>query len=395
MEKIFIDVTQSCRSSNNSGIQVVTRNIFREFKSIHETVPIIWDNQLCKYACLNKRELRNLQNPFSRNYKSKARPNKQENPFYKEFFYSILRIRKCINFYSKEKENDFLIFPEVFRDKRVKHLLNLLPQDFKRVGLFHDANVLRDTSKTPDARSKNFKAYLQVLASCDFISCVSNESQEAFFKHTSKRKVYQVTKVHLLPVEKPAFEKIFPATQNPLIICVSTLGYNKNHITFLKAAEQLWNEKLKFTIELVGQADPSWTPQIIKRIEYLQEKGRPIKWLQHVDQETLETKYASCLFTVYPSLYEGYGLPILESLIRGKPCICGMNGALGEVSKGGGCYNVANQEDINELSNAIRTLLTNKSILKKLIKETTLRNFGNWRGYSEKLLSFFQQNVRI
>jgi len=389
VEKIFIDVTQSCRSSNNSGIQVVTRNIFREIKTIHNIVPVIWDNQLCKYAHLNKRELRNLQNPFSQNYKPKARPNKEENPFYKELFYSILRIRKCINFYSKEKKNDFIVFPEVFRDKRVKHLLNLLPPDFKRVGLFHDANVLRDTSKTPDARSKNFKEYLQILATCDFISCVSNESQEAFFKHTSKRKVSQITKVHHLPMEKPSLQKSFPATKNPLIICVSTLAYNKNHLTFLKAAEQLWNEKLKFTIELVGQADPSWSPQIIKIIECLQKKGRPIKWLQHVDQETLEIKYARCLFTVYPSLYEGFGLPILESLIRGKPCICGMNGALGEVSKGGGCYNITNQEDINELTNAIRKLLTNKSFLEKLIREATLRKFDNWRGYSHNLLSFF------
>ncbi|MDA8775590.1 glycosyltransferase [Opitutales bacterium] len=395
MEKIYIDVTQSCRSSNNSGIQVVTRNIFREFKSIQDTVPIIWDNHLCKYAYLNKKELRNLQNPFPRNYKSKARPNKQENPFYKELINSILRIRKSINFYSQKKENDFIVLPEVFRDKRVKHLLNLLPPGFKKVGLFYDANVLRDTSNIPDARSKNFKEYLQILATCDFISCISNESQEAFFKHAPKRKVSQVTEVHYLPVEKPSFEKSFPATNYPLILCVSTLGYNKNHLTFLKAAEQLWNEKLKFTIELVGQADPSWSPQILKLIEYLQKKGRPITWLQHVDQETLEIKYARCLFTVYPSLFEGFGLPILESLIRGKPCICGKNGALGEVSKGGGCYNIANQEDINELTNAIRKLLTKKSLLEKLIKEATLRKFDNWKDYSHNLLSFFQQTVGL
>ena len=120
MGKIFIDVTQSCRSSNNSGIQVVTRNLYKEIKSIHETVPIIWDNQLCKYAHLNQKELNNLQNPFSRKYKPKSRPNKQENPFYKEIYYSILRSRKCINFFSEEKKNDLIVLPEVFRDKRVK-----------------------------------------------------------------------------------------------------------------------------------------------------------------------------------------------------------------------------------------------------------------------------------
>jgi len=393
MEKIFIDVTQSCRSSNNSGIQVVTRNLFREIKAIHDVVPIIWDNQLSKYAYLNKRELRNLTNPFPQNYKPKARPNKQENPLHKELFYSFFRIKRCINFDRKEYKNDSLFFPEVFRDKRVKYLPKVLKTSLKKVALFHDANVLRNELTTPPARSNNFKAYLQVLAQCDSISFISIESQNAFFKHTSKRKVSQVTKVHYLPVEKPAFEKSFPGTQNPLIICVSTLGYNKNHITFLKAAEQLWNEKLKFKIELIGQSDPSWTPKVLNLIKTLQKKNRPLRWLQHIDQKTLEIKYSHSLFTVYPSLYEGFGLPILESLIRGKPCICGMNGALGEVSNGGGCFTVANQKSIKQLADAIRELLCNDSILEKLIKETSLRKYENWKSYSRKLISFFQQSI--
>jgi len=45
----------------------------------------------------------------------------------------------------------------------------------------------------------------------------------------------------------------------------------------------------------------------------------------------------NALFTVYPSLMEGFGIPILESLWHGKPCVCGGNGALGEVARGGGC----------------------------------------------------------
>ena len=194
-------------------------------------------------------------------------------------------------------------------------------------------------------------------------------------------------------MEKPEFKKSFLATELPLIICVSTLGYNKNHITFLKAADQLWNEQLKFTIELVGQADPSWTPQIVEHIKCLKKKGRPIKWLQHVDQETLETKYSRCLFTVYPSLYEGYGLPILESLIRGKPCICGMNGALGEVSSGGGCLNIEDQRNIEQIANAMRKLLTNPSLLMKLAKQAYLRDYGNWKDYTTELYAFFNQKT--
>ena len=393
MEKLFIDVTQSCRSSNNSGIQVVTRNLFREIKSLHKPIPIIWDNRLCKFAFLSKKELLNLENPFNNTYKPKSRPNKQENPFYKELLSSIFRVKRCLDLNKKSSGNDMILFPEVFRDKRVKYLPRLLHSEFRKVGLFHDANVLRNPSKTPDARSRNFKDYLKVMANIDIISCVSTESHNAFIKHTINRKKSQITKVHHLPVEKPCIKKNVKKPDTPLIICVSTLGYNKNHLTLLNAAERLWDEKLNFSIELIGQADTSWTPKVIDTIEKLKKKQRAIKWLQHIDQDTLESKYSECLFTVYPSLYEGFGLPILESLIRGKPCICGKNGALGEVSSGGGCLTLDDQSDVKELLDGIRALLTNAPLRKKLHKETQQRNYGNWKNYATELISFFRQGI--
>jgi len=67
----------------------------------------------------------------------------------------------------------------------------------------------------------------------------------------------------------------------------------------------------------------------------LQSLGRPIRWLKHVDDRTLHQAYRECLFTVYPSLMEGFGIPILESLWHGNRCVCGGNGALGEVARGG------------------------------------------------------------
>ena len=115
-----------------------------------------------------------------------------------------------------------------------------------------------------------------------------------------------------------------------------------------------------------------------------------IKWLMHVDQDTLEEKYSDCSFTIYPSLFEGYGLPVLESLIRKKPCICGKDGALGEVSQGGGCLTLENQKDPEQLAQAIRQLLSNTSLLKSLAEEARNRNFITWKSYAKNLFSFFQ-----
>jgi hypothetical protein len=122
---IFIDVTQSCRSSNNSGIQVVTRNLFREIDSKKEVTPLAWDNFIKRYTRLDNREIKNLNNPFHKNYQPRERPNKQENPVHKELLKSILRLKRIQNFKKEVTAKNLFIFPEVFRDNRVIELPKL------------------------------------------------------------------------------------------------------------------------------------------------------------------------------------------------------------------------------------------------------------------------------
>lgn len=393
MGKILIDVTQSSRSSNNSGIQVVTRNLFREIKSFHEIIPIIWDDKICRYSQLSMHEHQNLTNPFSSGYLAKARPNKEENPFLKELLKTILRLNKIINFHHYNSKSDFIFFPEVFRDKRVKYIHKLIDSTMKKVGIFYDANVLRNPDFTPIARTKNFKNYLEIISSFNAISCISNESKQTFEKLCFDGRKQSHLNVKHLPVEKPKGNYLKIEQKIPLILCISTLAYNKNHLTLLKAVERLWASGLTFELELIGQYDPSWSHKVLEHLNILQNKQRPIRWLKHIDQEILEKKYSTCSFTVYPSLYEGFGLPILESLSRSKPCICGSNGAIGEVSKGGGCINLSNQENVEEVSNAIRNLLLNPSKLNQLILEANGRNYGNWKEYTINLLEFFYKHT--
>lgn len=54
----------------------------------------------------------------------------------------------------------------------------------------------------------------------------------------------------------------------------------------------------------------------------------------HVSDETLAWLYHNCAFTVYPSYYEGWGLPVSESLAFGKFCLTGTNDALREAAAG-------------------------------------------------------------
>jgi glycosyltransferase involved in cell wall biosynthesis len=116
----------------------------------------------------------------------------------------------------------------------------------------------------------------------------------------------------------------------------------------------------------------------------MQTSGRPFRWLKHVDDDRLERAYCECAFTVYPSLMEGFGLPILESLAHGKPCICGDNGALGEVSAGGGCLFV-DQTSWEDLAGAMRRLLSDRALYARLSTEARVRKFRSWSNYIDCL----------
>jgi len=82
---------------------------------------------------------------------------------------------------------------------------------------------------------------------------------------------------------------------------------------------------------------------------------------------------------------EGFGLPIAESLLHGKPCVCGGNGALGEVARGGGCL-VVDQTSTDSLAQAMKSLLLDQQLYVRLCHDARAREFRSWADYIDKLL---------
>ena len=107
----------------------------------------------------------------------------------------------------------------------------------------------------------------------------------------------------------------------------------------------------------------------------------------------LQAAYRRCSFTVYPSLAEGFGLPVLESLQHGRPCVCSGRGALGESTRGGGCL-VVEQVDAPGLAHALRRLLTQPEELAALARVGRQRRFRGWHEYADDLLVWQQSLAR-
>jgi len=117
------------------------------------------------------------------------------------------------------------------------------------------------------------------------------------------------------------------------ILCVATLEPRKNLSAVLSAYESLDKQvQQEFPLVMVGPL--GWKSSVLeKRIGQLNDSG-VVKQLGFVSQSTLPFLYSGAAAFVYPSLYEGFGLPLLEAMQSGCPCITSNTGALAEVSNG-------------------------------------------------------------
>jgi glycosyltransferase involved in cell wall biosynthesis len=383
--KIFIDVTSSCRSVQNTGMQRMTRKIFAELSRFSHAHPICWNTAGTFYTELGEAEYRLLTRPFEVHSRAMARPEwRGEDPL-TEFWRMIWRRR--INLEAEIGPNDVFFVPDIFRDLRREALPNFLRQAQARtVAIFHDATDLRLTSVYGD-RSRKSRPYVESLALFDLVICVSEEARDDlhyFWKEYGCNPAE--TCVEPWPGEfEGAVQLPCDGTRGNLVVYVSSFHGRKNHLTLLAAAEKLWQQGSKFELHLIGRNVGAPLNRIVRQIWRLKMRGYPLRWLRHVDDQTLLRAYRECRFTVYPSIMEGFGLPIVESLAHGKPCVCGGNGALGAAARGGGCL-IVDQTSEEALAAGIKKLLTDQETYERLSTEARARKFRSWSDYTEKLL---------
>jgi glycosyltransferase involved in cell wall biosynthesis len=233
--------------------------------------------------------------------------------------------------------------------------------------------------------------YIDSLAAFHLVICVSKDSQahlhQLWREHGTKPTencVEEWPPGDLDPNERDGPMKETSA-HVPIILSVGTLEPRKNHLSLLRAAEILWKSGFSFELQLIGRSTGYYGHKVISPIRQLQRAGCPIRWLKQVNDDLLHRAYEACRFTVYPSLMEGFGLPIAESLHHGKPCICGGNGALGEVARGGGCL-IVDQTSPDAVAEGIKTLLSDQQFYSRLCAEARARKFRSWSDYIDKLL---------
>ncbi len=148
------------------------------------------------------------------------------------------------------------------------------------------------------------------------------------------------------------------------VLSVGTVEVRKNHAFIVRVWARLLAEGLR-PPPLVLAGHHGW--KTVELETALAETGGVeglVRIVPGLSDDEIETLYRACLFTVYPSLLEGWGLPIGESLAAGRLCVASDRGAMPEV--GGDFALYIDPEDVAAALPVFRRLLTDQPWLDSL-----------------------------
>ncbi len=164
------------------------------------------------------------------------------------------------------------------------------------------------------------------------------------------------------------------------------LGSNKPHKNLVRLVEA-WARVASDEVALVVAG--AWIPRYPEPKQAAERLGVPVRWLGPVPEDDLPALYSAAEAFVFPSLYEGFGLPVLEAMACGVPVACSNTSSLPEVAGDAALY--FDPESVDSISEALRRLLLDTEL------RVTLRGWGlerarefSWDQTAEKTLEVYR-----
>jgi len=130
----------------------------------------------------------------------------------------------------------------------------------------------------------------------------------------------------------PPSDSVAEVLESRYVLFVSTIERRKNHETLYRAYTRLADESEVDLPLLVFVGWIGWgVTELMSDLRADPRARRYVRVLSRVSDSDLARLYQNAYFTVYPSLYEGWGLPVAESLAYGKFCLASDAGSIPEV----------------------------------------------------------------
>jgi len=175
----------------------------------------------------------------------------------------------------------------------------------------------------------------------------------------------------------------------PFILTVGDLQPRKNHVGLIQAFDDLIaaHPQLPHHLLIVGKEETWYAPTVRAAAKKSQVADR-IHFTGFVDDEELRRLYGACDLFVYPSFYEGFGLPILEAMACGRAVACSNTSAMPEVADSAALlFDPSSRRD---LVLAMRDLLLNPELRQRMERLGVQRaSMFSWTKSASKTLDLY------
>lgn len=254
--------------------------------------------------------------------------------------------------------------------------------------VFHDAIPLRHPHITWPQSVQRHPDYMKLLAGLDRVWAVSESSRSdllGFWQWQGLEPRAQVATLALgADFDRSPRAAMQPPPARPALLCVGIVEPRKNQGFLLEVAQRLWAKGADFDLHLVGRVNPHFGAPLERALRAAARREPRLKLHGAAKDATLQRLYREATAVVFPTIAEGCGLPLLEALWRGVPCVCSDLPVLRENADGGGCI-AARVNDAADWTGKLGGLLGDASLQGSLREAAARRSLPTWSDAAQVL----------
>lgn len=275
------------------------------------------------------------------------------------------------------------------------------PQGFQKARivytLYDMSFVVYPEFTTESNRLICFDGVLNASCYADYIVAISDYSRNSFLQYFPHYPSDRICVVHLgsrfsETPEDFSIEAVNGLTPHEFWLTVGTLEPRKNLRRLLRAYTILVKKKVNiFPLVLAG--GKGWHEDGLEELIRQLDIEKHVKIIGYVKDEQLAWLYQNCFSFIYPSIYEGFGLPVLEALSYGAAVITSNTTSLPEVAGDAAVYiNPLIEEDITEAMFNIMNDNNNRMHLKKISKQQAKK--FSWDKCASEILGVYEMVMK-